>query len=250
MKKLLLLSLILIFTLKLFSTDEISLNFFNYPQINTTEIENNVNKINKFILSDKSKHINIFTGRILKQSHNDSLLIYTLNKLVCNLAAPTDYTFENPVIRPDFKLLALNIKNKRLPIRTQYIIKSDSMKIAILSVYTPDIFIKQKLSDNAEFRYDFIKLLKEKVRQLKKPENRINVVILISNLSKPIDKVISKKIKKIDVILSSDYKKRAFTIFSNKTRFYSVLSNNGKVGKLQIIYHKGKIRYRWQILRY
>ena len=248
MKKFFYIIFFLIIT-NLYSRDVININFFNEVRIDKNKIWEESQRINKFILSQKGMNINIFSGRIIKHPHSDSLLIFALNKMVCTLSTPTDFHFSNPVIRPDFKILAVNIKNKRLPIRKRYIIKNDSLKIAILAVYTPDTFIKNRLSKDAVFDYDFIKRLKEEVNELKQPKYKISKIILLSNLSKPIDKEIAKKVP-VDIILSFDYKKRSMKKLTKTTTFYSVLSKNRKVGKLKLIYEKGKIIYDWQILSY
>ncbi len=248
MKKIILF-LLLIITVNILAKDVITINFFNELKIDKNKIEAETFKINKFILKQGKNQINLFSGRIIRQNHNDSLLIYTLNKLVCNIASPTDFKFRNPVIRPNFKIISLNVKNRRLPIQDTYIIKSDSMRVAIVGIYSPDTFIKNRLSEDAKFLYDFIKILKKKVNFLKKQKRKVDKIILLSNLSREIDKEIAKKVP-VDIILSFDYKKRSAKKLTSKTQFYSVVSSNGKMGKLRLIYHKGKISYSWQILKY
>ncbi len=248
MKKIIIL-LFFVISIKILAIDEIDINFFNEPKFDKNNIEETANKINKFILKQKGNNINLFSGKIIKQNHSDSLLIFTLNKLICNIAAPVDFKFSNPKIRPNFKIISLNIKNKRLPIQEQYVIKSDSIKIAIIGVYTPDILVKNGISDDAIFDYNFFKKVKNKVKELRNPKKKIDKIILLSNLSKPIDKKLAL-FAKPDIVLSFDYKKRSSGYLTKDTKFYSVLSSQGKVGKLKIIYHKGKIKYLWEIIKY
>ena len=248
MKKIILF-LLLIITANILAKDVITINFFNEPKIDKNKIDDQTLGVNKFILSKKDNSINIFSGKIIRQNHNDSLLIYTLNKLVCNVATPTDFKFENPKMRPSFKIITLNISNKRLPIQKTYVIKSDSIKIAIIGIYSPDTFIKNRISEDAEFHYDFIKRLKQTEKKLRDPKRKIDKIILLSNFSREIDKSIAQKVP-VDIILSFDYKKRSQKWLTKKTMFCSVISSQGKMGKLMLIYNNGKIRYKWEILKF
>ena len=248
MKKYIILVIVLI-TFKLFSIDKITIDFFNEPKINKNNIEETANRINKFILSQKGNRINLFSGNIIRQEHGDSLLIFTLNKMLCNIATPVDFKFSNPKTRPNFKIIALNIKNKWLPIQEEYVIKSDSIKIAIIGVYTPDILIKRGISKDATFDYNFFKKVKSKISELRNPKKKINKIILISNLSKAIDKKLAEYAKP-DIILSFDYKKRTSGYLTKYTKFYSVISSKNKMGELTLRYHNGKIKYIWRIKKY
>lgn len=225
--------------------DEIDLNFVNEPQF--TNLESDIKKLNTVLSAQKNAHLNIFAGKIIKQNHSDSLLIDTLNKLKCNLAVPVDFTFEKPKLKPKFKILSSNISASNLNIYKTYTIKTDSMKIALIAVYTPDVLVYGKISSNAKFDYDFFKKIRNKANELKK--KGVDKIILVSNLSKTIDKKITMNTP-IDAVLSFDYKKRDSGWLSKNVKFYSVLSYKRKFGKLKIIYNKGKIKLRWATVKF
>lgn len=237
---------ILFFTVTILSAfDKIDLNFINEPRL--TNLETSIKKLNTVLSAQKNDHINIFTGRIIKQNHSDSLLIDVLNKLKCNLAVPVDFTFDKPKLKPKFKILASNISASNLNIYNTYTIKSDSMKIALIAVYTPDILVYGKLSSNAKFNYGFFKKVRATAIKLKK--KGVDKIILISNLSKSIDKEITIDTP-IDAVLSFDYKKRKSGWLNKNVKFYSVLSHKRKFGQLKIIYNNGKIKLRWATVKF
>jgi len=68
---------------------------------------------------------------------------------------------------------------------------------------------------------------------------------MISNLSKYIDKEMVKELP-VDIVLSSDYLKKTNGMLNDRTRFYSVVSEDGKFGKLRLTLSNGKVDFDWQ----
>jgi hypothetical protein len=218
----------------------IDLNFYNELKADFNDFsvfrEFQENAANDSIIS-----YNIFSGRILKKYEGDIFPLAFLNYVYCDLASPTDYYFEVRNNNLNFEILASNITSDSIAILPFKIVETDSMKIGIFSIYTPDFVVKNEISSKVEFNFQVFAVTEAVAEFL---ASRTDLVIMISNLSRFIDKDIVKD-KAIDIVVSSDYSKSNNSLLNNKTPFYSIISNRGKFGRLRLIYSAGEIKPYW-----
>ena len=244
LKKILLIVFVLICVGLLSAEDYIDLNFFIEPRFEIEDM-NMVNFLIKNIQNDSIQQVNIFGGRILEKSATDSMIIEFLNAVQPDLTSPVDYLFSQEFI--DFNLLASNIKSDSIPIIENQIFVTDSIKVGIFSIYTPDFSVKKDLPEYIDFGFEIPTVIEEQVQRLSK---QADVVIMFSNLGKYIDADMMKKYE-INAIVSFDYQKKRNELLSNrKTRWYSILTNKGKYGKLRITYANGKHTVSWQEIKF
>jgi len=222
------------------SIEIVDLNFFIEPCFEAAEIESLATKIENS-LCDSIEQVNFFAGRILKKAESDSLVLFTLEALPCDFACPTDYLFYDE--NSNVSILASNIFSDSISILENAIIETDSFKVGIFSLYSPDFVVKNNINPNVDFEFDVFKVVENQVKILKE---KTDFIILLSNLTKFIDEDIVKDLP-IDVVISFDYQSKRDELFSNKrTQFYSVLTKYGKFGKLRLKYEKGKIKKEWE----
>ena len=224
--------------------DYLDLNFFIEPKFEF-KYTNFINFLIKNIRNDSIRQVNIFAGRILEKPQSDSLTVEFLNTIKPSLTSPVDYLFYEKNL--NFKLLISNIESDSIPIIKNEIIRTDSMKVGIFAIYTPDFVVKNNIADHAKFDFDVFDIAKEQAEYLTK---KTDYVIMLSNLSNYIDNDIVQDIP-VDVVVSFDYQKKSNELFSNhQTMFYSILTNQGYYGKLRLIYKDGKIREKWQEIEF
>ncbi len=224
--------------------DYLDLNFFIEPKFEHIEI-NMVNFLLKNIQNDSIRQENIFAGRMLALPQSDSLTVAFLNMMKPNLVSPVDYLFYEKNI--DFKLLISNIESDSIPIIKNTVIETDSFKVGIFSIYTPDFVVKNRIADHTRFDFDVFDVASQEANLLAK---HTDYVIMLSNMSKYIDNDIVKELP-VDVVVSFDYQKKSNELLSNHlTMFYSILTNQGNYGKLRLTYRNGKIRERWQEIEF
>jgi len=246
MKKLFLFLLIINVYLFIEAKNILDLNFFIEPEIHIDKQNEIKESVVKSTRNDSITYLNIFAGKIFRKTVPDSLLLSFLNEIDCNLASPTDYKFNNGPYLTKFKIISSNIFSDNMNIIENKIIKTDSMRIGIFSIYTPDFMVKNNITSNIDFKYNVFTVTKKQVKYLK---DKTDYLIMLSNLSKYIDKDIVKNLP-VDVIISFDYKKMRNEFINNKTKFFSILSKKGKFGRLRIIYEKGKIKSSWKEIKF
>lgn len=224
--------------------DYLDLNFFIEPKFEHIEM-NMVNFLVKNIQNDSIRQENIFAGKILAPPQSDSLTVYFLNKVQPFSVSPVDYLFFEKNV--GFKLLISNIESDSIPIIKNMVIETDSFKVGIFSIYTPDFVVKNKIADHAIFDFNVFDIASQQANLLAK---HTDYVIMLSNLSKYIDSDIIKKLP-VDAVISFDYQKKNNGLLSNHlTMFYSVLTNQGNYGKLRLTYRNGKIRESWREIEF
>ncbi len=224
--------------------DYLDLNFFIEPKFEHIEM-NMVNFLVKNIRNDSIRQVNIFAGRILALPQSDSLTVTFLNMVQPFLTSPVDYLFYEKNV--DFKLLISNIESDSIPIIKNAVIETDSFKVGIFSIYTPDFVVKNNIADHAIFDFGVFDIARQQSNLLTK---HTDYVIMLSNLSKYIDSDIVKELP-VDAVVSFDYQKKNNELLSNHlTMFYSVLTNQGDFGKLRLTYKNGKIRENWQEIEF
>ena len=222
------------------SIEIIDLNFFIEPRFEAAEIES-LTTIIENSLCDSIKQNNFFAGRILKNAESDSLVLFALESLPCDFASPTDYFFFDT--NSNVNILASNIFSDSISFLENAIVETDSFKVGIFSLYTPDFVVKNNINPNVFFEFNVFKIAEKQVNILKE---KTDFIILLSNLTKFIDEDIVKNLP-IDAVISFDYQSKRDEIFSNKrTHFYSILTKYGKFGKLRLKYEKGKIKKDWE----
>ncbi len=224
--------------------DYLDLNFFIEPKFEHNKM-NMANFLVKNIRNDSIRQENIFAGKIFAPPQSDSLTVTFLNMVQPFLASPVDYLFYDKVI--NFKLLISNIESDSIPIIKNLVIETDSFKVGIFSIYTPDFVVKNNIADYTIFNFDIFDIAKQQANLLAK---HTDYVIMLSNVSKYIDNDIVKELP-IDAVVSFDYQKKNNELLSNHlTMFYSVLTNQGNYGKLRLTYKDGKVREYWQEIEF
>jgi len=222
----------------------IDLNFYNELKSDFYDFK----EFREFQQSSRSDSIDcydIFSGRILSRYEGDIFPLAFLNYVNCDIASPTDYLFTIDTSQLDFDLLASNISSDSLRILPFKILKSDSLKVGVFSLYTPDFFVKNEIGSKAKLNYDIFAIARAQTEFLRA---RTDVVVMISNLSKYIDSDIVNGLP-VDVVLSSDYLQKSDGFLNDRTRFYSIVSNKGEFGKLRLRYSAGTVEYNWSEIK-
>ena len=228
----------------LFAEDYLDINFFIEPRFDHDQI-NMVNFLVKNIKNDSIRQVNAFAGRILAEPQSDSLTAMFINALEPEIISPVDYFFYDKSI--NHNLLISNIESDSIPIIKNIIIKCDSFRVGIFSIYTPDFVVKNKIADHAKLDTKVFEIAKKQAKYLAK---KTDYVIMLSNVAKYIDNDIVKNLG-IDSVVSFDYQKKRNELLSNRvTNFYSILTKNGNYGKLRLEYHNGKIKGKWKEIEF
>lgn len=232
--------IIIIFAVTFLAADDyIELNFFIQPEFSIAEM-NLVNFFLKNIRSDSLPQQNILAGKLLQKQRSDSTTADFIKLIEPDLIAPTDFFFSETDLQ--IKIFAANIKSDSLFFIPHKIISTDSMKIGIFAIYTPDFTVKNKLPDHIKFEFDVFNVARSQFEMLK---NNVDYLIMLSNLGKYIDREITRQYP-VDAVVSFDYKKKANGWLNNGTRFYSIITSSGNYGKLRLRFHQGKITEYWQ----
>ena len=228
----------------LFAKDYLDINFFIEPRFEHDQI-NMVNFLVKNIRNDSIRQVNAFAGRLLEEPQSDSLTAMFINALEPEIISPVDYFFYDKSI--NHNLLVSNIESDSIPIIKNKIIKCDSFRVGIFSIYTPDFVVKNTIAGHAKLDTDVFKIAREQVKILAK---KTDYVIMLSNLTKYIDNDIVKNLE-VDAVVSFDYQKKRNELLSNRvTNFYSILTKNGNYGKLRLKYNKGKVKGKWKEIEF
>lgn len=246
MKKKLL--IIICFVISILFADEIRLNFFFDVKVDsayTTSpdsllfLQNQIVELTADSTADISK--NIFMGDVLAAKTSDSLLVSSLEKLLCDVAIPTDFRFEYLPANLSYTFLGSNLKrNPKSPALINSMqLNTDSLSVALLAVYTPDWMVKNRIN-SVHYDYEFKKNITTLTDSLGK-EN--DVVVLFSNFSKFVNERLSADWN-IDYIISFDYAKSSPTKFGD-IHFYNIKYKSRWMSSLKLIYENGKITHKW-----
>ena len=222
------------------AVDYLDFNFFIEPKFS-----NNFNKKNfvgQNTINDSVRQINIFAGQILKKTTTDSSVVTFLDSVNCDFVCPTDFLFYPVLNDINFRFLTANIECDSVPILKETIIKTDSMRVGIFAIYSPDFVVKNAINPKAKFDFDIFQVAEKECEKL---ESQTDFIIMISNAGKFVDEDIVRYLP-INVVVSFDYQKKNNELLSNKkTFFYSIISKRKKFGKLRLKYESGKIRRKW-----
>ncbi|HPR18459.1 MAG TPA: hypothetical protein PLD62_09465 [Candidatus Cloacimonadota bacterium] len=240
MKKATLLIILLIIGAGMAAEDYLDLNFFIEPKFEPIDL-NMVNFLIKNIESDSIRQCHVFAGDILAGSQPDSLILYFLNTLQPDIAAPIDYLFANKDVHCN--LLMSNVLCDSVPILDRFIVKTDSIKVGIISAYNPDWAVKNDLPEEVKLDFKVFDRTRQLARELA-PDT--DFIVLLSNMTKTIDADLIDTLP-IDVVVSFDYQKKDNGRMNRgKSSFYSILTNKGKYGKLHLKMHKHRLSYEWR----
>lgn len=240
MKKVISFVFVMMILSSLFAEDYLDINFFIEPRFDHDKI-NMVNFLVKNIRNDSIQQVNAFAGRLLKEPQSDSLTAVLINILAPEIISPVDFIFFDKTIEND--LLISNIESDSIPIIKNKIIKCDSFKVGIFAIYTPDFAVKNNIAAHAKLETDIFRIVSEQSKYLAK---KTDYIIMLSNVGKYIDNDIIKNLN-VDAVVSFDYQKKRNELLSNKkTNYYSILTKNGKYGKLRLEFNKGKILESWE----
>lgn len=226
----------------LFAQSRLEINIFNDPQFKYEEI-NFVDFMFKNIKADSVSQINILSGKILAKPQKDSLTVSFLNRIKPDIACPTDYYFENT--DDNFNLLSSNVNSDSIFFMDTIVVPADSFKVGFLAINSPDEFVKHGKPDHIKFDYAMFEITRQKAKQL---IQKCDVIILLSNMGKYADKSMIEGTE-IDFVLSFDYQKKRNETFKSGQKFYSIISKDGKYGKLVLDYRHGKISSDWQQIK-
>jgi len=181
-------------------------------------------------------------GTIFNKTETDTKLIRFLNSLPVDYAAPVDYHFTTNDEIDSFTFLTTNISSPHLLLKPYELILNDSLKIGIITINSPDQFVKNSITHNAQIKYDFFDKTKQISQELK---SKTNFILLLSNLSKEIEEDLVHDTA-IDVVISFDYQSGKNGMLSNKkTYWYSTKAHKNILGTLQIRYKNGAVRHKW-----
>ena len=237
---------LVLFVNQLFSEDTLIINLINEPKFDFFEF-NDFNE--RYVETDRDSitSIDILSGQILDEKKSDIYLLAFLNSISCDYACPTDYQFSRKNYGMQFKILASNIDCDTLEIIDNAIVESDSIKVGIFALYTPDFAVKNDLPEGIDFNPD---VFRTAYRQAKVLAISCDYVLMLSNLGKFIDHDIVNNIP-VDVVVSFDYQKKENGYLANKrTRFYSIVSGNKKFGRLEFRLRNGRSDFVWQEINY
>jgi len=223
----------------LFAQSRLEINIFNHPQFEYEEI-NFVDFMFKNIKADSVSQINILSGKILSKPQNDSLTVSFLNRINPDIACPTDYYFQNT--DDNFNLLSSNVSSDSIFFMDSIVVPADSFKVGFLAINSPDNFVKHGKPDHINFDYDMFDITRQKAKQL---AQKCDVVVLLSNMGKYVDRSMIAETE-VDFVLSFDYQKKRNETFKSGQKFYSIITQKGKYGKLVLDYRHGKLNTDWQ----
>ena len=244
MGKIILVVFILLIINFLHAEDYLDINFFIEPMFEHEQIYM-VNFLIKNIRNDSIRQVNAFAGRILEEPQTDSLSALFINTLKPEIISPVDYYFFEKDLVCD--LLISNIESDSIPIIKNKIIKCDSFKVGVFAIYTPDFMVKNNIADHAKMNTNIFNIAKVQSEFLAK---KTDYVIMLSNVTKYIDNDIVKNLQ-VNAVVSFDYQKKNNELLSNRsTNFYSILTKNGKYGKLRLEYHNGKVQEKWEEIEF
>ena len=244
MKKIIMLIVVLLMLGSLFAEDYLDINFFIEPMFEHEQIYM-VNFLVKNIRNDSIRQVNAFAGRLLAEPQSDSLTAFFINTVRPEIISPVDYFFYEKELYCD--LLISNIVSDSIPIIKNKIIKCDSFKVGVFTIYTPDFMVKNNIADHAKMDTKVFIIAKEQAEYL---AEKTDYVIMLSNVAKYIDNDIVKNLQ-VNAVMSFDYQKKNNELLSNRTtNFYSILTKNGKYGKLRLEYHNGKVQEKWEEIEF
>ena len=107
--------------------------------------------------------------------------------------------------------------------------------------------VKNNIADHAKMDTKVFIIAKEQAEYL---AEKTDYVIMLSNVAKYIDNDIVKNLQ-VNAVMSFDYQKKNNELLSNRTtNFYSILTKNGKYGKLRLEYHNGKVQEKWEEIEF
>lgn len=241
--------LIIVLSIKVLFADSINLNFFFDVKIDSVAIcssdsllfiQNEIQKITNDTLSDQS--YNFFLGEILEDGCSDSLIVHSLEKLLCDYSCPTDFDFTYFPSILDYKIIGSNINYiyENNAFTKEVFFETDSLKIGLLSVYTPDWIVKNRI-ENIEFDYSYNSDLKKRIIEMRE---KCDKIILLSNYSKYVNEKLSKKWN-VDYIISFDYAKASPKIFNKKTYYYNIKYKSKWMAQLLLKFEDGKFEHKW-----
>jgi len=239
LKKVILLIMLLLIAAGLIANDYLDINFFIEPRFEHEKI-NMINFLIKNIRNDSIRQVNAFAGRLLQEPQSDSLIAIFINALSPEIISPADYFFFDKSI--ECEMLMSNIESDSILIIKNRIIKCDSFKVGVFAIYTPDFTVKNDIATHAKLKTDIFRIAKEQATYLAK---KTDFIIMLSNVGKYIDNDIVEDLH-VNAIVSFDYQKKRNELFPNrKTNFYSILTKNGKYGKLRLEFYKDEIKGSW-----
>ncbi|MDP8210516.1 MAG: hypothetical protein RAO94_12125 [Candidatus Stygibacter australis] len=227
------------------SADEISLNFFIHPQFTIDNMEA-VDKLQQATI-DSCMSINVYAGELFKPALADSLVLKYMSQLPGMLFSPNDFLHYHQEKFPSFGLLAANIESDSVTTLKKFVIKVDTLRIGIFSIYSPDWAVKNQLADGVDVRADVFAVAKEQVKKLR--SSGCDQIIMLTSLSKYVVSYLVKEID-IDAVVNFDYMTTKNTMMGDKeqTGYYYINSESGKYGRLKIKSAGKAITTDWQEL--
>ncbi len=191
--------------------------------------------------SISNNNYNFLLGQIMEEDTSDSLKIKILELLPFDYLFPTDYTFNFIPDESDFIIPAINLTTSNNIISKVISIKSDSISIILLGLFSPDLFVKKQFSTALNFFYNFYD---EVIEYSKFYAKKNDFIVVVSNLSQYVNSQLSKEAT-IDLIISFDYIKNRNEKFENGTQFYNIRNRHLWMSKIRFSKKNGKKNHSW-----
>ncbi|MDP8220488.1 MAG: hypothetical protein P9X26_04030 [Candidatus Stygibacter frigidus] len=227
------------------SADEINLNFFIHPQFTIKNLDA-VDQLQQATM-DSCMSINVYAGELFKPVLADSLVLKYMSELPGMLFSPNDFLHYHKDKFPTFGLLAANIESDSVTTLKKFVIKVDTLRIGIFSIYTPDWAVKNQLAEGVNVRADVLAVAREQVNKLR--AEGCDQIIMLTSLSKFVVSHLVEEIA-IDAVINFDYKntKNVMLGEQEQTGYYYINSESGKFGRLKIKSTGNEITKDWQEL--
>lgn len=225
------------------AADEISLNFFIHPQFRIENMKA-VDKLQQATI-DSCMSINVYAGELFKPALADSLVLKYMSQLPGMLFSPNDFLHYHQEKFPSFGILAANIESDSVTTLKKFVIKVDTLKIGIFSIYSPDWAVKNQLAEGVRFRSDVFAVAREQVNKLKSAG--CDQIIMLTSLSKDVTGYLVDEID-INAVINFDYVNTKNVMMGDKkqTGYYYINSESGKFGRLKIKSAGKAITTEWQ----
>jgi hypothetical protein len=243
MRKILVLALFLSLNM-IVHTDEISINFFIHPQFEVDAMDVLAGQLQEVTI-DSVMSINVYAGEIFRPALADSAILDNLGRLPGMLFSPNDFLHHYQERFPSFGLLAANIESDSVTTLKKFVIKVDTLKVGIFSIYTPDWFVKQNYAEGVEIKADVFAVAKQQVSKLK--ASGCQYIVMVTSLSKYVVNSMAMEIG-VDSIINFDYARTKNTLMGKDKQigYYFLNSEKGDFGRLAIRSADDGIKTEWQ----
>jgi hypothetical protein len=228
--------------------NEISINFFIHPQFSVQAISETSIQIQESA-GDSCLSVNVFAGDIFYEAVTDSLFLEYLGKMPGLLYSPDDFLHNHGKKYPSFGMLASNISSDSVTTVKKFKLSSDSLKVGIFSIYTPDLAVKKNFAEGVVLHTDVFAIAREQVDKLK--ESGCDHIIMLTSLSRFVVNSLVKVVP-VNTVVSFDYQREKDGKIRGaiETEYYYVNSSEREYGRLKVKKRGEAVISEWQKLRW